>query len=247
MPTHSSDRINLTEYSTFDKSVECNASEYNYIYLDVQARDQFLWTQLNIRVSQGNLNQTRIFMQSYANCYDFVTFTYPMGLNQGIISVPYSGSNMNLSTEFGAIEKHFIIEFIITNNSVVGNSDNYTKLELWLGQFNNPVLIIKAPKPGVPSWVLYTIIGAVAGVAFISAMLIIKKKRVGGYKPRTKVKPPKSPPSKFKSSKSPKPKTKTPAKPPTKPPTKPSTNTSTKPSKGKSVPNLEEDDELFEF
>lgn len=172
---------NLTTLPS-DQTFSFNASELDYVYVAIDPRNVYDWTQINLGVVNGTITDAKlIFPNKYSyETIDNLIATY----NSGIFDVDVSFSdyyssgglpeaNYNMSMEFGCVTDIVYLELAVTT----GVPENLTYVNMEVNQFDLNMIVVGLP--GFPTWaIVLIVIGGVAVVGVIG-WFIYKKKNPG--------------------------------------------------------------------
>lgn len=174
IPINSTDQLNMTTYNGYDANYSYNASEYSYVYIRIDPRTKYDWTQLNVQVQNGTLIDYSLLSPfNYTELYVASDNEYQLGNTWKIAN---GATNANLSSEFGFVTNYMLLKLEIApiNTSVL------TTVNVFSGQYNYPFLTFVSTSARLPtSWQWwYTLLIVLGAVAIGSAVTysIYKKK-----------------------------------------------------------------------
>ncbi|MBD3351896.1 MAG: hypothetical protein GF364_10460 [Candidatus Lokiarchaeota archaeon] len=177
IPARYSEHQNLSDLP-YDSVYTINATEKEYLYIEINPKTIHDWTQLNLQVINGTVvNSGLLFPSDFNyNTLDIYDATYDFGEYLcGTFAEYYAtgGANQNMSMEFG-----FITEKAYLYLNLAPDAQEYnTIIRLDVRQFGCPIMIIGGP--GLPLWALILIIvGSVAGAGALGYLIykLLKKK-----------------------------------------------------------------------
>ncbi|MBD3350350.1 MAG: hypothetical protein GF364_02585 [Candidatus Lokiarchaeota archaeon] len=169
---------NLTDLPT-DNSFSFNASELDYVYVKINPRNRYDWSQINLNVINGTINSARLIFPAkqepwttfeYIDTYDAGIYEINSTFEEYYSSGGFPETNLNLSMEFGFVSDVVFLEL----NASTTTPEELTIINIKVNQYDLPTILIGGE--GFPIWAIVLIVVGSVAVAVVVALLIYKRK-----------------------------------------------------------------------